>query len=739
MGLFGSRKKTYVGTVVQRVMEDDDIPDSPKMGAIKGILENGEVVDYILDEILGSVGPKSDRMYEYAKKNYPYGLPTKTFHRKDKGKADIQSILDQLHGEPVKMEYSVFGPPNYSHIAWIKLVQDYGYDPETNLIGSLSTPGEDGEKVYLDYTTIVVPKDTEEEYQSAPLEQLGTSSAAGYKPWEKFNDYLPKVIKEPPIMSQDGITDVNIKFNHGRMELIEESTKYRVIRGFFFIDTPEYDNEDSYFHVKYTVGDKTYFWMYKQGTGTYPVLDELFDNNQKIGQFYPLTYLRYGKQPMNANQTTPEYKTSKKMMKYLGLDYDSLIDAVHENPDVADVEQAIMMFGIPANTKVQIEQNYLYNFFNQMHIAVGGVPPSTSPYGTFGSIHNTEVVNATVIQDSMFKMALNTSGLQKYRKPGIVAKVGEYNSGFGVMDIQVNRIDEEGTPYTITVPLDYHYYQKQVSDTLYDEIRVYNLKMVYYILGGYTTTGDDEGSILLIPLDKAIVDLYSIPQKEDLISRALHFVFNSVTVVKLKWYQTGIFKAFMIIVSIIIIVLSYGSAWQTFATAIGIGGAAAVLALKAALIGILKSILAAFVFKLFVKVVGADFALFAAVVAIAYGGYQFVKEGMGSNVWANNLLQVGNGLAKAVGNFYNDALQGLQQEYQEFTSVSQKMEEDLKDASNALLGSTVALSPFVIFGEKPSDFYNRTVHSGNIGVNTISAVTNYVEYALRLPTINETL
>lgn len=736
MGLFGSRKKTYVGTVVQRVIEDDAIPDSPKLGAIKGILNNGDVVDYILDEILGSVGPKSDRMYDYAVKNYPYGVPTKTFHRRDKGKADIQNILNQIHGDTVKIDYSVFGPANFNHVAWIKLIQDHAYDPDTNEITSLNE-GED--RAWLESFTIVIPEETADEYQSGALERLGTSAKAGYKPWEPNNPGLPKVIPQPPVMTWQGAPNAWITVNYGRYEMFEGIPTDKVIYSFFNMDVTEYENEESYFHVKYTVGEKTYFWMYRQGAGTYPVLDDLFENNQNLGQFYPMTYLRYEKKPMNLDKTTPEYKASRKMMKYLGLDYDSLIDAVHENPDVADVEQAFITFGIPANTEVQIEQNYLYNFFDQMHTVVGGVPPSTSPYGTFGSIYNTEVVNAVVIRDSMFKMALNTSGLQKFRRAGIIAKVGEYNSGFGTMDITVDRIDQEGNPYTATVPLDYHYYRKQVSDTLYDEVRVYNMKMVYHVYGSYTTTGDDEDAILLVPLDKTIVDTFSLPQKEDLISRALNFVFNSVTVVKLKWYQTGIFKAFMVIVAIIITVLTYGAAWQALAGAIAAGGTLAVLAIQTALIGVLKSIVTAYAFKLFVKEVGGDFALFIAIVAIAYGGYQVAKEGLGSNVWANNLLQVGNGLTKAVGNFYNDALQGLQKEYQDFLSISQRMEEDLKDASDALMGSTVALNPFVIFGEKPTDYYNRTVHSGNIGLNTITAVSNYVDVALRLPTIDETL
>ena len=63
----------------------------------------------------------------------------------------------------------------------------------------------------------------------------------------------------------------------------------------------------------------------------------------------------------------------------------------------------------------------------------------------------------------------------------------------------------------------------------------------------------------------------------------------------------------------------------------------------------------------------------------------------------------------------------------------------LLDTAQDLLEGNNLLSPFVIFGESPDDYYNRTVHSGNIGVIGFEAVSSYVEVALTLPKLDETV
>ena len=47
--------------------------------------------------------------------------------------------------------------------------------------------------------------------------------------------------------------------------------------------------------------------------------------------------------------------------------------------------------------------------------------------------------------------------------------------------------------------------------------------------------------------------------------------------------------------------------------------------------------------------------------------------------------------------------------------------------------------PLIIWGEKPDDFYNRTVHSGNVGVLGLDAIESFCDIRLKLPEIQDTI
>ena len=59
--------------------------------------------------------------------------------------------------------------------------------------------------------------------------------------------------------------------------------------------------------------------------------------------------------------------------------------------------------------------------------------------------------------------------------------------------------------------------------------------------------------------------------------------------------------------------------------------------------------------------------------------------------------------------------------------------------TNKLLGSPMNMTPFVVFGESPDDFFRRTVHSGNIGTLGYDYIHNYVDMNLALPKFAQTI
>ena len=149
MGLFSSSKKVTVGTSVSRAIEDNLIPDSVKTGTLRGLLleEGTQLVENILEELMGSIGRRAERMYAYGQKTYMFGLPKSTLVDNTSGEDVVCGVLSQLVGQGVHMDYFYFGPETFQHAVWTKLYNLYGYNFLTNELKTLSA--QKGTKVYL--------------------------------------------------------------------------------------------------------------------------------------------------------------------------------------------------------------------------------------------------------------------------------------------------------------------------------------------------------------------------------------------------------------------------------------------------------------------------------------------------------------------------------------------------------------------------------------------------------------
>jgi hypothetical protein len=191
----------------------------------------------------------------------------------------------------------------------------------------------------------------------------------------------------------------------------------------------------------------------------------------------------------------------------------------------------------------------------------------------------------------------------------------------------------------------------------------------------------------------------------------------------------------LIIIAIVITIYTYGAdGGSAIATALGLSGAAGLIATIVVNL-VLGQILAAG-FTLFVKLVGPEVAAAFAVLAVIYGGYQIIQAGSVAGApWAPALLQISSGIQSAV---IKAKFQDLLEQADELKLFIEEQTKSL-ETSQELLENSKVLDPFVVFGEAPQDFYNRTVHSGNIGLLGINAISSYVDIALTLPKLNDTV
>lgn len=774
-GLFSSEKVISVSTSVSRVIEDRLIPDSIKTGTIKGILKGDQLVENILEDVASSIGVKAERMYHYGKTGYPWGVPTSQVYRNTDVSTVARAVIDVITGQNVSLDYCHYGSLNRQHYGWQRLCDSYGYNPDTNELASLSAAK--GFPVYLDDMQVVIPQSKIASLSAASLEQWGTSATAGYTPLRPYSNgtsYSATPICIDPVATDDYFRVTGIwkdvagviqreSFTFPFMvidaptDFVQLKYSYQVeaYRTTEYYQDPEYGvwlpKEVIHYATKYG------YFTYQVGNGTFPEFDGLFTHNyDSMGSFFPFGYFRYNRTPTSTDKSSAEYKAAHKLMNYLGLDYVQINEAINANPQIGEVESALLMMIVPAVSSDPMENRYLFDFFRGLYAASGAVtaslPKSPSLFSPLlakllGNMNCDSSGSSRIslsIRDSRFSTSLGMSRINRKTIAGNIGKVGTYTSSLGsITEIHKGtRIKNPNSPekpvyedYTWETTEPCHFYRKQITPHLYEEIQVYNLAMTYEVWGGHTTTND------MVPIDHAITDNYSIPDREHLYARSLHYVINAKHETTVKWYQQGWFGTVILIIAIVWTIWSMGSdGGSSLGAAMAAGEATLMDVVVAVVVAAVEYMVYTEVAKLFVKLFGADFALIAAVVMAAYGLYESFggMEGVAGAPWAKDMLSLSNSIITQVGESYTKAIQGLKDEEDRFGLFAKTKIDELEKIKEDLEGSHL-ISPFILWGEAPTDYFNRTVHSGNVGVMSIDAISNYVDSTLTLPKISQTL
>ncbi len=751
MGIFSSSKEVIVDTSAVRVIEDDKLPDAIKTGGLISLMTGNDLVKSVQDQVFLGLPSKVDAMYRYGRDTYTHGLPSGQFVSAGSGSPEIRQILADIHNVPlsdIALDYTYIQSANFFHFAWMKLIQVYGYDPVTNELPVLSASA--GFTVFLDDMVLQLPTGIIDTLSHESLVQWGTPANAGPSPARKFTQNIFGLRRPTRALPVPTGTTVQALVKYSWVEPAPQvnpftglSTRNTLRRFSDVITIDNFNEESTYIHAKYSVGPEIKYTVYDPSTGVYPSLDNIIIPPPTIGgQFFPFTYFRFNNTPESDNPTSQSYLTNKAMVKKLGLDYDAIEESVNTAENIEFVEQAIMILAVPADTDNEIEKRYLFDFFR------------TIPEFTIRS--RTDIINSgghfyhsLVIQDKRFKFALEALEVRKRRAIGNIGPVGTYD-----LEVTSRLLDPTlGVSFDRSNRKEVHIYRYQVTPYLYEEISILDLQMEYFIYGRYTTTSFNDASIRLIPLDLSITDAYGLSDKEELYSRSLHHIFNTKQVIKIPWWQKGPFKVLLVVGTVVLIIVSiitlqieltsvFVSALLANATIAGAYIAVALAATQLLALGIVLG----FAFRGLVKLIGIEGSFIAALLlviahVIAPNGISFSIPSTISAVpgapFAQSFLQLGSGLLSSIGSVIEEKIAGLAKELEELNLLKAQADEDFSRANALLERSNHLISPFIIFGESPDEYYNRTIHSGNIGVLSIDAVSNFVDISLMLPELKD--
>lgn len=753
MGLFSDKKKIVVNVTVQPVFEENMIPESVKAGVIKYVMDGSvtNLSDSINEELIGCTGTKINTGFSWAKNNdYIPGIPQADVKNTIEAKQTVLNTIVANVGQTITVDYYRFGPMNSLHFAWQWLANTHGYNPNTNeLVGLTASTGF---PCYLADMRATYTRDSfefiTETYDTGVLEQLGPSPSSGWTPSKPYTNLNPGGIGSSAAQPAYEVSDVAEDDYVTVTYEFQDAAGNFVRRGLTVAITGISD--DDYHQVRYQRADGVYgFFTYLHASGTYPLIDVayLMEYNG-LGTFYPWAYFRVQGNEVGDKQPFFEmYDHCKKWLSYIGVNFDTISAAVHEDNDVSDVEQCILQVAVKPDNQHPAVIEYLFKHFAALH-------ENSLPQAALGATLPDKMLAFSLsasqlqhIADREFAQTLQYSGIARTRHAGVIGRKNTFTSTYGKVPSNaqvITSVTPTGTePVTHWDVQPAYVYRWQVEDSIYEEIAVFGLKINYKVhskKGFGAGAGSDE---LLIPVDREIMRTISTAKREQVVCRGLYLLVNTVVIVKTPWYASSFFKAVLMVVAVVVTILSAGTAWQTIAAAIQIGVWSTVVTIFTM---VLQYIVVSVAIKLFVKTLGPKIGLITAIAALAVGGYNAMSDT--KNAWAENLLSVGNGLVSASNAAYQDMLQGVQQEMADFAEWAEGKWDTLDDKREQLgldaqwQGLTgfdfIGSVPQTVFGESPDAYYSRTVHSGNIGASSFDMIEYFCDVRLQLPEISET-
>lgn len=689
MGLF-SEKKTVVSSQTMSLIEKD--PRYYPTVIQRAILGGSDLAGTLRDAAINSIGNKAKSYYRYGRDSYILGLPVGTFMGYYVSLDDVKTVMDRVAGQNTTiLDAKISIPDAIIFIAdWLTA---NGYNPETKELVAMA-------KEYYTYT-----------YEEAVITTPGKVKVT-YT--ETFTNPNPTI---PPTHHTITIT----------------------------LDRADAVPNENYCVVKYTVPHDSaeYTWYTQTSLNLYPELNPEDDSIQK-SPYFPIVPVRENNVTATFTNKPELAKSAKRLVGKLGLNYGDIISGVDANPDIGQVDHAYIVIGLKLNSTGQAALNYLFEYFNYLE-NVSTVTKEidaawvfeTSYYG----VSNQPPVNQLEVRCNYYRILLAYRYINKSVVTGSIGKVGTVTQTLNVVP-QSTHISTSGVP--LVRDNSELILRKQINATEYVELLVKGPHHINYVYNGYGVdtnirilTENEDNNNFIIPLNRYIfTEVLSQKEQIAVMYSALNITFNSYEVMKLKWYQTGLFQFIMVIITVALTIYGFGYIANSI-RGMTMAAAATFIAQQVA-IGVVISVGLQFA----IKILGLEATVLAVLImvaAVVYSGYGPNGAGSLEGVpWAEEILKVASGLPEAVKKYSETMLKKISQEMTDFQDYAQKLWDDLEDKWDAIKHQS-NLDPLGLFyltdyypGENPGTYMDRHIHTGNPGVESLNAIGGYVDNMLDL-------
>ena len=574
MGLFSS--STKISVFSQVIPLTDDKYNPIKNIVIGSILTGNDISLGIYNNALNGSSIQVHRMLNYARDHYTLGLPQGVHHNtKNLDSAAVATAIASDLALPYgcAVDYNFITELTIEHVILPFLVGERQYNVATNRIESYP-PGMDLPATYVPGSSVMWGRsrytlEHRVTVESVLLNEDRASALIKYK----INSFYANVI-------------YNREGEYASTETAALPTTY--FEETYILPDPTVRIGNFYCIAKYSELDSQgsvipgfHWWLYDIATRVHPNINFNYtlDNTDSL---FPVVPLRYNNVDYTAAayHDTDLYKTSKKLLKIVGININTVGDRLNENPDIGEIDHAYITYGVNLQSNQKESIRYLVEFFDFLHdksliertdnlsYLLKGDPVEFNLYSFLRSfVNRSDSEEEGIAAASLTEHGLDTSVRYSYitsvYKNGSIGSVGSVTKTIKVITRMRTVLYDNSDDYTDIdeSELILRYQEKAGS---YKEVMVKGLVHINRVYSGHaviTNLGDigkdAKNNNFVIPLHYGICKRLPVASRTKLYNQALHIVINGYQETKVRWYQTGLFQAIMIIVSVII-------AWYTW-------------------------------------------------------------------------------------------------------------------------------------------------------------------------------
>lgn len=695
MGLFDSTK-TYIESSTQPLYEDavNGLLDQTVLSAV---LQNRNIGNDLVTNIINSTGFKARSMYEYGKlkedggDGYYYGLPSgsKGYYTPARDSVVKQSIESEV-GHAIELLNCILDIATSEYEAR-RILSTQGYNQNTGIVTNPPfTPTQ-----YYD-----VVRFTSHSYSnSTTVRMVYTESDS--------TDVLPDITR-----------------------IVNYTVPMVYLGDLYYYAT--YKDIDSSGRVLPAIK----FWQYRENGGTYPPLDVPDADEDPISLYYPVCPIRQNGRDIRIE---PEHirESVRTCLRRIDVDLEEIADAVHDNPDIDDIDHSYIMLGVDIATTSKVGNQYLYHFFDDQHVRDNVLQSDYQYWFEHDTESGPPPVNTVTVKDAAtYHITMSWNYSTKTLTNGRIGEVGHVTKSYGITN-PISNDDSTYSAETSTLTL-----RMQISESTYATIYVHGLQHVNYVYSGDTVNTSlheafddpDDKNNFYVPLNINIVtNELGVIAGNDIMYEAIRIVFNTKVVQKLKWYETFWGQLVIIIVAVVITVLIDWSGGTLSAAIAAAGGVSSYVA------GIIVTqLVIGFAFKFGVGAIedllGEELALAIAVLgtlftaSVSTTGFSATMPTAVSII--NASIELLTGLKQLE---FKSALEEINEELATLEEEQEEIEELLNMGLDDPLGILgVTKLDYNINAESPQAYYDQAIHSGNAGVKSLDAVSLFVDSQLHL-------